>query len=107
MPIIPHFSSECLKIINLKSLMWPEYDDKLITENKINFVIQINGKKRGLINLHNNKSKEEVLELVKILTPRKTILTNMHSDLDYTKLKKRLPKNIIPGFDGITVNLKN
>jgi leucyl-tRNA synthetase len=65
MPIIPHFSSECLKIINLKSLMWPEYDDKLITENKINFVIQINGKKRGLINLDNNKSKEEVLELVK------------------------------------------
>ena len=27
----------------------------------------------------------------------------MHSDLDYTKLKKRLPKNIIPGFDGMTV----
>ena len=29
----------------------------------------------------------------------------MHSDLDYSKLKKRLPKNIIPGFDGMTVNL--
>ena len=29
----------------------------------------------------------------------------MHSDLDYEKLKKRLPKNIIPGFDGITVRL--
>ena len=26
----------------------------------------------------------------------------MHSDLDYAKLKKRLPKNIIPGFDGMT-----
>jgi len=50
---------------------------------------------------------DQVLELVKILTPRKTILTNMHSDLDYAKLKKRLPKNIIPGFDGMTVNLEN
>ena len=50
---------------------------------------------------------DQVLELVKILTPRKTILTNMHSDLDYSKLKKRLPKNIIPGFDGMTVNLEN
>ena len=29
----------------------------------------------------------------------------MHSDLDYAKLKKRLPKNIIPGFDGMTVEL--
>jgi len=29
----------------------------------------------------------------------------MHSDLDYAKLKKRLPKNIIPGFDGLTVGL--
>ena len=31
----------------------------------------------------------------------------MHSDLDYAKLKKRLTKNIIPGFDGMTVSLKN
>jgi phosphoribosyl 1,2-cyclic phosphate phosphodiesterase len=48
---------------------------------------------------------DQVMELVKILTPRKTILTNMHSDLDYAKLKIRLPKNIIPGFDGMTVRL--
>ena len=48
---------------------------------------------------------DQVLEIVKILTPRKTILTNMHSDLDYAKLKKKLPRNIIPGFDGMTVEL--
>ena len=48
---------------------------------------------------------DQVLDIVKILTPRKTILTNMHSDLDYKKIKKRLPKNIIPGFDGMTVRL--
>ena len=30
----------------------------------------------------------------------------MHSDLDYDKpLKKKLPKKVIPGFDGLTVNL--
>ena len=29
----------------------------------------------------------------------------MHSDLDYAKVKKRLPKNIIPGFDGMTITL--
>ena len=47
----------------------------------------------------------QVLELVKILLPRKTILTNMHCDLDYDQLKKKLPKNIIPGYDGMTINL--
>ncbi|MDA7583205.1 MBL fold metallo-hydrolase [Candidatus Pelagibacter sp.] len=48
---------------------------------------------------------EQVLKLVKILLPRKTILTNMHSDIDYDKIKKKLPKNIIPGYDGMTVKL--
>ena len=48
---------------------------------------------------------DQVLELVKKLLPKKTILTNMHSDLDYNYLKKILPKNIVPGYDGMTVNL--
>ena len=47
----------------------------------------------------------QVLNLVKILSPKRTILTNMHSDLDYSQLKKKLPKNIMPGFDGMTVSL--
>ena len=48
---------------------------------------------------------DQVVELVKILLPKKTILTNMHSDLDYDQLKKKLPKNIVPGYDGMSVNL--
>ena len=48
---------------------------------------------------------DQVLDLVKLLSPKKTILTNMHSDLDYDQLKNKLPKNIIPGYDGLTVNL--
>ena len=48
---------------------------------------------------------DQVLDLVKILLPKKTILTNMHSDLDYDQLKKKLPKNMVPGYDGMTVNL--
>ena len=52
---------------------------------------------------HFNLNK--VLSLVKLIKPKKTILTNMSTDLDYDKLKKKLPKNIIPGFDGMTVTL--
>ena len=48
---------------------------------------------------------DQVLDLVKILLPKKTILTNMHSDLDYDYLKKKLPKNIVPGYDGMTIKL--
>jgi len=47
----------------------------------------------------------EVLDLVKLIKPKKTILTNMHSDLDYAVLKKNLPKNIVPGYDGMTLKL--
>ena len=46
---------------------------------------------------------DQVLEITKILSPKKTILTNMHSDLDYNQLLKILPNNIIPGYDGLTI----
>jgi len=48
---------------------------------------------------------EEVLELINILKPKKSILTNLHSDLDYKKLKKILPSNILPAFDGMSLDL--
>jgi len=48
---------------------------------------------------------EELLKLIKILNPKKAILTNLHSDLDYNKLKKLLPKNISPAYDGMSFNL--
>jgi len=48
---------------------------------------------------------KQVLDLVEILSPKKTILTNMHTDLDYRELKKKLPKNIVPGYDGMIVKL--
>tara|TARA_Y100000992_G_scaffold169963_1_gene114236 strand:- start:1457 stop:2227 length:771 start_codon:yes stop_codon:yes gene_type:complete len=48
---------------------------------------------------------EEVLKLIKKLKPKKAILTNLHSDLDYKILKNKLPKNIAPAYDGLTLTL--
>ena len=48
-------------------------------------------------------SLDEVLELVKEIKPKQTILTNLHSTLDYEKLKKKLPKSIIPAYDGMKI----
>jgi len=55
------------------------------------------------INKHpSHYNLNEVIELTKIIKPRKTILTNLHSDLDYNYLLKILPKNIIPAYDGMS-----
>jgi len=47
-------------------------------------------------------SLSEVIKLTKILKPKKTILTNLHSDLDYNDLINILPKNIVPAYDGMS-----
>tara|TARA_Y100000992_G_scaffold296475_1_gene258735 strand:- start:740 stop:1498 length:759 start_codon:yes stop_codon:yes gene_type:complete len=48
---------------------------------------------------------DDVLEIFYILKPKKMILTNLHSDLDYDELLLKLPKNIKPAYDGLTLNL--
>jgi len=45
------------------------------------------------------------LEMIRKFSPKKAILTNLHTDLDYEELKKFLPKNVIPAYDGLTLKL--
>ena len=49
-------------------------------------------------------SYSDALKLINILKPKKSILTNLHTDLDYFKLKQELPKNIIPAYDDLSFN---
>jgi phosphoribosyl 1,2-cyclic phosphate phosphodiesterase len=42
------------------------------------------------------------LEAIAELKPRRAILTNLHSDLDYAVLSRRLPEGIEAAFDGMT-----
>ena len=44
---------------------------------------------------------QAVLNLIKEIKPKKTILTNLANDIDYKKVQKFLPKNVIPAFDGM------
>ncbi len=48
---------------------------------------------------------ETSLKISNYLSPKKTILTNLHTDLDYNFLKKNLPSNIIPAYDGMRLKL--
>ena len=45
---------------------------------------------------------KDVFELVSIIKPKKTILTNMNNEIDYKEVQKILPKNIIPAYDGMS-----
>ena len=65
MPIIPHFSSECLqKISNSFELKWPEINEEIIIEKNTNFVVQVNGKKRGLIEANKKISEQKLFEII-------------------------------------------
>ena len=48
---------------------------------------------------------DKSLEIIKKFSPKKAILTNLHTDIDYNEIKKRLPKNIVPAYDGLSVIL--
>ena len=47
---------------------------------------------------------DDALELIKLVKPKKAILTNLHTDLDYSYLRKKLPSNILPAYDGLSIN---
>ena len=64
MPIIPHFSNECLRSLNSTDIKWPSYDVSFLKEEKINLVVQINGKKRALLKLMPNIKEDELFEII-------------------------------------------
>ncbi len=41
----------------------------------------------------------EALEWIERIKPKRAILTNLHSDMDYETLRAKLPANVEPGYD--------
>jgi phosphoribosyl 1,2-cyclic phosphate phosphodiesterase len=50
-------------------------------------------------------SVEETLQWIARLRPRRAILTNLHTDLDYEKLRRTLPATVEPAYDGLKIEL--
>jgi len=65
-PFIPHFSNECLKTINENQINWPTVAKEDLIEDKISFVVQINGKKRAILNIKRDMIEGDILETIKI-----------------------------------------
>ena len=66
MPILPHLSNECFETLKNDNdeINWPKFDEKYIGEDENIVVIQINGKKRGLINTKLELEENDLLKLV-------------------------------------------
>ena len=45
----------------------------------------------------------ETLEWIAKVRPRRAILTNLHTDMDFERLRNELPANVEPAFDGMRV----
>jgi leucyl-tRNA synthetase len=81
---IPYIANECWEKItkenNLSSQEWPKIEDNLIKKDRFDVVIQINGKKRAIINAINDEKEENVfskslaIKNIKVILEEKTII---------------------------------
>ena len=67
--ITPHFSDELAEksgfkevLINLK---WPVYDKLDLSQKNVSLVLQVNGKKKSLINAPFDSNQEDILEIIR------------------------------------------
>ena len=82
-PIIPHFAYECLDQLDIKQIKWPDYDESILIKDKINIVIQINGKKRGLLSLKPGLSEDNIFDII-------TKDEKLNKYLDKKNIKKKI-----------------
>ncbi|HFB2048602.1 MAG TPA: Phosphoribosyl 1,2-cyclic phosphate phosphodiesterase [Hyphomicrobiaceae bacterium MAG_BT-2024] len=52
----------------------------------------------------NHFNVEQALEWIKILKPKRSILTHLNIELDYDTLSRELPSGVEPAYDGLTVS---
>jgi leucyl-tRNA synthetase len=81
---IPYIANECWEKItkqnNLSSQEWPKIENTLIKKDHFDVVVQINGKKRAIINAINNESEENIfskslaIKNIKVILDEKNII---------------------------------
>jgi leucyl-tRNA synthetase len=81
---IPYIANECWEKITKKNDLavqeWPRFNNESLKKNEFNVVIQINGKKRAIINAINNESEENIfskslaIKNIKVILEEKKII---------------------------------
>ena len=66
MPVIPHFASECLKLLKFNEIIsWPEINKETLIKKYVKYVVQINGKTRQIIEEKKDLSEKDLIILIK------------------------------------------
>ena len=84
MPLAPHLAHECCEKIN-KKFYWPKYDPKLLKEENCTIVVQVDGRKRGILEMPINsketmviKKSKEIDNVSKHVENTTTIIKNIY-----------------------------
>ncbi len=66
MPVTPHLANECLEKFEYdKGVKWPNVEKKYLNEEFTEIVIQVNGKKRGLISVKKEMGENDIISQIK------------------------------------------
>jgi leucyl-tRNA synthetase len=63
-PLTPHLAHECCEKLN-KKFYWPQYDHKLLKDENCTIVIQVNGRKRGILEMPANSKEQTIVKKAK------------------------------------------
>ena len=63
-PLAPHLAYECCEKLN-KKFYWPKYDNKLLRDENCTIVIQVDGRKRGVLEMPINSKEETIVKKAK------------------------------------------
>ena len=64
MPIVPHLAHECCEKFT-KDYYWPEFDSNLLKEENCVIVIQVDGRKRGIVEMPVDSNENLIIERAK------------------------------------------
>jgi leucyl-tRNA synthetase len=97
-PFAPHLSSELWEKLKspgqITDQTWPAYDEKLLIEDEVEIVIQVNGKVRGRMNMSIQASEEEIKEAALAL-PKIQELTADKQILKVVVIPKKLVNIVV------------
>ena len=76
-PIIPHLTHECLEELKIKEKdKWPIVENKFLIKERFDVVVQINGKKRDLMNFNKDINEKDLLIEIRNNEKLKKFLNN-------------------------------
>jgi leucyl-tRNA synthetase len=85
--LIPYIANECWEKITKKTDLavqeWPKFNNESLKKDEFNVVVQINGKKRAIINAINNETEENIFS-------KSLAIKNIKVILDEKKVIKKI-----------------